>query len=92
MQAMGNVITNIMSAFGAADKVFELIDRDPKIDHKSGSYAPDKLDGLVEFKNVCFSYPSRQDILVLKNISFTAQPGEVVALVGERIIKIIKMS
>ena len=76
-------MAGVMEAVGAAEKVFELIDRRPEIDHHSGSEKPDKLDGVVEFKNVSFSYPTRPDVQVLKNISFTAQPGEMVALVGK---------
>ena len=80
---MASVMAGLMEAVGAAEKVFELIDRQPMIDHHSGIDKPDKLDGVVEFKKVSFSYPSRPDVEVLKNISFTAQPGEVVALVGK---------
>ena len=81
--AMGSVFSSLMQAVGAAEKVFELIDREPKIDHKSGKHSPEMLDGVVEFKNVWFSYPTRPDTTVLQGISFTAQPGEVVALVGK---------
>ena len=80
---MASVMAGLMEAVGAAEKVFELIDRQPEIDHHSGSEKPDKLDGVVEFKNVSFSYPTRPDVRVLKNVSFTVQPGEVVALVGK---------
>ena len=72
-----------MQAIGAAEKVFELIDRVPEIDHKAGKFQPAELKGRVEFQNVWFSYPTRPDVQVLKGITFTAQPGEVVALVGE---------
>ena len=82
-QAMASVLAGLMEAVGAAEKVFELIDRQPEIDHHSGSEKPDKLDGVVEFKNVSFAYPTRPDVQVLKNVSFTVQPGEVVALVGK---------
>ena len=82
-QAMASVLAGLMEAVGAAEKVFELIDRRPEIDHHSGSEKPDKLDGVVEFKNVSFAYPTRPDVQVLKNVSFTVQPGEVVALVGK---------
>lgn len=80
---MGSVVAGLMQAVGAAEKVFELIERPPKIDHKSGKYKPEKLNGVVEFRNVCFSYPTRPNVPVLKEVSFTAQPGEVVALVGK---------
>ena len=81
-QAIGSVIAGLMQAVGASEKVFELIDRKPQIDHTSGSLKPDRLDGRVEFKNVWFSYPTRPDTPVLRGVSFTAHPGEVVALVG----------
>ena len=49
-----------------------------------GHFTPtcDDVAGLVQFNNVSFSYPSREDTLALKNIDFTAKCGEVVALVG----------
>lgn len=82
---MASVMAGLMEAVGAAEKVFELIDREPTIDHHSGTEKPDKLDGVVEFKNVSFAYPTRPDVRVLKNISFSVQPGEVVALVGKSV-------
>ena len=81
---MASVLAGVMEAVGAAEKVFELIDRQPEIDHHSGTKKPDKLDGVVEFKNVSFAYPTRPDVQVLKNVSFSVQPGEVVALVGKQ--------
>ena len=73
-----------MQAIGAAEKVFELIDRVPEINPEGGKSQPTKLQGTVEFKNVWFSYPTRPEVQVLKGITFCAQPGEVVALVGEQ--------
>ena len=40
------------------------------------------LEGSIEFKNVYFSYPTKPDQLILKNLSFTINPGEKVGLVG----------
>lgn len=54
-----------MQAIGASEKVFEYIDRQPKIQN-SGNHAPDKLDGKLEFQNVTFSYPSRPNCKVLE--------------------------
>ena len=47
---------------------------------QTGGTNPCVTNGLIEFKNVTFSYDGETD--VLKNISFTARPGETVALVG----------
>jgi len=55
-----------MQAIGASEKVFEYIDRKPEIPLSSGTLAPDRLCGRIEFNNVCFSYPGRPDTVVLK--------------------------
>ncbi|WP_422123212.1 ABC transporter ATP-binding protein [Planococcus sp. X10-3] len=66
-------------AIVAASRVFDLLDEEDEApaqkdsDHKI-------LDGRIEFRNVSFSYDGNAD--VLKNISFTAEPGQTVALVG----------
>lgn len=44
---------------------------------------PNSFKGLVSFKNVSFSYPSRPDSLILQDISFDMYPGQMIALVGE---------
>ncbi|MCJ8746660.1 hypothetical protein PDJAM_G00144360 [Pangasius djambal] len=81
LESIASVYTGLMQGVGAAEKVFEYIDRTPK--HTlDGQEAPDMLQGLVEFKNVTFAYPTRPETNVLKNVSFSIQPGEVTALVG----------
>jgi len=70
-----------MKASGASIKLFEYIDRIPKIVN-NGIEKSNCFQGRIEFKNVSFSFPNRKNDKVLKNISFTVQPGEQVALVG----------
>ncbi|XP_065177863.1 ABC-type oligopeptide transporter ABCB9-like [Sycon ciliatum] len=82
IEDVGDVFTGLMSAAGAAEKVFKWIERKPDT-----LLEPDKPDcgelrGEVEFKQVSFRYPSRPESTVLKDVSFVARPGEVVALVG----------
>ncbi|XP_041079715.1 ATP-binding cassette sub-family B member 9 isoform X2 [Polyodon spathula] len=81
MENIGAVYTGLMQGVGAAEKVFEFIDRKPQLS-SDGTLAPDTLKGLVEFKNVTFSYPTRPESQVLKGVSFTLHPGQVTALVG----------
>ncbi|XP_069038024.1 ABC-type oligopeptide transporter ABCB9 isoform X2 [Lepisosteus oculatus] len=81
LEDIASVYTGLMQGVGAAEKVFEFIDRKPKLSH-NGQLAPDTCKGLVEFKNVTFSYPTRPDTPILKDVSFTLRPGEVTALVG----------
>lgn len=70
-----------MKASGASVKLFEYIDRIPKITNNGQEKSID-FQGRIEFKNVSFAFPNRKNDQVLKNISFTVQPGQQVALVG----------
>ncbi|XP_053149303.1 uncharacterized protein LOC128343892 [Hemicordylus capensis] len=77
MYMYGDLLSNV----GAAEKVFEYLHREPSV-RTEGTLAPDFFRGHVCFRNISFSYPSRPDIEVLKNVSFELCPGEVTALVG----------
>ncbi|XP_072271896.1 ABC-type oligopeptide transporter ABCB9 [Pyxicephalus adspersus] len=81
MESIGSVYGGLMQGVGAAEKVFEFIDRKPKMIN-DGTLAPEHLEGKVEFRNITFSYPTRPRTQVLKNLSFTLCPGKVTALVG----------
>ncbi|XP_039658996.1 ATP-binding cassette sub-family B member 9-like [Perca fluviatilis] len=81
LQNIASVYTGLMQGVGAAEKVFEYLDREPK--HPAdGTEAPDTCTGVVEFKDIKFAYPTRPETEILKGVSFTLRPGEVTALVG----------
>uniref|UniRef100_A0A8C9XKQ0 ABC-type oligopeptide transporter ABCB9 n=1 Tax=Sander lucioperca TaxID=283035 RepID=A0A8C9XKQ0_SANLU len=81
LQNIASVYTGLMQGVGAAEKVFEYLDRKPK--HPAdGTEAPDTCTGVVEFKDIKFAYPTRPETEILKGVSFTLRPGEVTALVG----------
>ncbi|CAJ0573778.1 unnamed protein product, partial [Mesorhabditis spiculigera] len=71
------------AAKGAAASIYEVLDRVPLIDSQNttGRSEP-PVSGQIEFRNVSFSYPSRPEVQVLKNISFSVSPGQTIALVG----------
>lgn len=76
-------VASIQRALGATDRVFELIDGNIEdIDLNAHAQNQNGKSGKIEFKNVEFTYPTRPDFIVLKDISFTAHIGETVALVG----------
>ncbi|KAM4809866.1 ABC-type oligopeptide transporter ABCB9 [Rhinophrynus dorsalis] len=81
MESIGSVYGGLMQGVGAAEKVFEFIDRKPKMEN-NGTLTPDHLEGKVEFRNVTFAYPTRPSAVVLQNLSFTLHPGKITALVG----------
>jgi len=65
----------------AGERVFKVLDNEDFIpDSKKGSFAPPVVKGKIEFDKVYFAYTD--DRYVLKNISFTIQPGETLAIVG----------
>ncbi|XP_063448841.1 ABC transporter B family member 1-like [Mytilus trossulus] len=78
---MSSLYGDFMSALGASTRIFGLLERTPGIQNENGM-VPAQLTGRVQFKNVCFTYPSRPESEVLKSICFTVEPGEMVALVG----------
>lgn len=63
----------------SADRINEVLDTKCKI--KNGKISEGKAKGKVEFKNVSFKY-SDSDEYVLKDVSFTADPGMTVAIIG----------
>ena len=73
--------SDLMRAVGAADRVFDLMDREPSIP-LSGGRTLDRIEGRVELQKVSFAYPARPDIPVLRDLDLALAPGEVVALVG----------
>jgi ATP-binding cassette subfamily B protein len=77
---LGSLWTDFMSAIGASTRIFEILEREPKM--ADGSRAESLENGAVEFKNVQFSYPARPEFPVLKGVSFKLAPQETVAVVG----------
>ncbi|KZE65973.1 multidrug ABC transporter ATP-binding protein [Fictibacillus phosphorivorans] len=67
-------------AIVSAGRVFTVMDEKEFAPIKEGNQEPAIQNGKIEFRNVTFSYDGEQE--VLKNISFTALPGQTVALVG----------
>lgn len=67
-------------AIVAASRVFKLLDEEELAPAQSGTESKKINEGQIEFKDVSFSYDGKRD--VLKNISFTVNPGETLAFVG----------
>jgi ATP-binding cassette subfamily B protein len=74
----------IMSSFALFERIFEYMDVEHDIQESPGAVALDKATmlGEVTFSDVGFKYDREGEDWALKDVSFTAKPGELVALVG----------
>ncbi|WP_386978814.1 ABC transporter ATP-binding protein [Archangium violaceum] len=79
--ALSDLWAGLMRAAGAAERVFELLDRTPTIP-SSGGEQQEHVEGRLEFQDVRFSYPTRGDVPVIRGLDLHIRPGEVVAIVG----------
>ena len=77
-------LSQLQQSLVAAERVFELLDDACIVKKIDSAESATILNGQIEFKNVSFSYDGSSDgeSDVLKNINFTAYPGQTVALVG----------
>ena len=74
-------ITNIFSrTVSGGQRILEILDTESVVKEKPGAIELDDVKAAVRFENVSFSYESAAPIL--KNINFSVQPGQLVALVG----------
>lgn len=66
-QAVMHYYPEVKKAIGASEKIFEYLDRKPKVP-PAGNLTPRDLEGHIQFKKVTFSYSGRtdEDTLVLK--------------------------
>ena len=80
---MAGVYTRLQRTIGAAEKLLLLLDEPTEeIDESYIPHPVHTLHGQITFDRVEFRYPSRDQNVVLKDISFTIAPGQQVALVG----------
>ncbi|OCB73881.1 multidrug ABC transporter ATP-binding protein [Flavobacterium piscis] len=80
---IAELYAQIQKAIGATERVFELLEETPeKINATQNGEPLEKIKGNVSFKNVAFSYPSRKEVQVLKDVNFTAEFGQKIAIVG----------
>lgn len=70
----------LQSAMASAERIFLLLDEEETIKNPENPIPIDKIDGKIEFKNVWFAYEGEN--WVLKDVSFTINPGETAAFVG----------
>lgn len=83
MRNLGSIMNEFQRFSASSSKVMEIYYSVPKIkDAEDAVDRPDRFKGKVEFRHVSFSYEGAK-LPVLKDISFTVNPGETLAIMGE---------
>ena len=77
---LSNQLNQVLSAIAGAERVFQIIDTPKEKDN--GTIEELEIEGNIEFKNVTFSYLKEQKSPTIKDLSFSIQAGESVALIG----------
>jgi ABC-type multidrug transport system fused ATPase/permease subunit len=81
--SFADLYSNLQRSIGATQRVRELLGEPAEVFERGGAPVPSsRFRGEVAFDHVTFAYPSRPEVTVLKNLSFSAGEGKVVALVG----------
>jgi ABC-type multidrug transport system fused ATPase/permease subunit len=76
----GMLLSQALSAAAAAERIFEVLDAKPEVNDAPGAIPMPQAKGSIRYENVRFSYDKQQP--VLKNVSFSIEQGETIAVVG----------
>lgn len=80
---LSEVWGEVQQAAGSAERLVELLETTPVIQGpQHPARMPEPGQGRISFEGVTLAYPSRPDQPVLQDVSFAAEPGELIALVG----------
>lgn len=82
IQELTRVLGEAQQAIASGERYLSLMDTEATIADRPDAKPIDSLKKEIEFRNVSFRYDDGDRTLVLKNVSLTVQPGEVIALVG----------
>ena len=82
IKRLSRVNANIQQAMAAATRIFEMLDTHSEVLERPGARPLAPLARGIEFKDVSFAYDDGAGKTVLKNVSFGARAGQVIALVG----------
>ncbi len=80
IQQISVLWTNIQNAIAGAERIFGLLDERAEVQDAPGAVQMPAIEGRVEFRNVSAAYIKGQNVLC--NVSFTAEPGQTIAIVG----------
>ena len=80
IQELAEQFSTLQSAIASAEKIFTLLDVKPVVNDPEEPVELERIEGRIEFKHVWFAYDGED--YILKDVSFTIEPGQKVAFVG----------
>ncbi len=81
LRKLSNIFSKVQAAAAAADRIFEIMDRQPLVNPNLRGPRLPRHGKSIEFKEVCFAYTPERP--VLKHVNLTINHGETVAVVGK---------
>lgn len=83
--SFGNLYTSVLQALGATERIREILMSNTEVKIADGEKARTSaaIAGKIQYSQVGFAYPSRQDLPVLKGIDLDVEKGQKIALVGQ---------
>jgi ATP-binding cassette subfamily B multidrug efflux pump len=84
MMMLAGMLGPLSAADASASRILEVLDADPRVAERSGAQPLSEPKGRIAFEGVCFAYDGDGECTdpVLQNVSFVAEPGETVAILG----------
>lgn len=80
VQAIADSFNGLQRAFTSSERLYNLLETEPEVLDREDAIEIEHFEGKIEFKNVWFAY--KDDNWILKDVSFTIEPKQVVAFVG----------
>ena len=81
LKNISNMNSKLQQGMAAWERIYQILEEKPAVVIKKETKDIQHLDGKIEFRSVNYRYPSRET-QILKDLSFTINPGEVAAFVG----------
>jgi len=82
LMMLAGMVAPLAAADASASRILEVLDGEPEVRERPGAKSLTAPEGRVAFEDVCFSYSADCSDPVLQGVSFVAEPGETVAILG----------
>ncbi|MCC5941712.1 MAG: ABC transporter ATP-binding protein [Balneolaceae bacterium] len=81
IRGLSEKYNTLQSALASSERIFDVLDTENEVYESDTPIKLDKVKGKIDFENVVFQYNEGEEVII-NDISFTANPGELLAIVG----------